>query len=337
MTTSARTASKRRGRRDPVQVVIAGLILLGVLASIVLVFSDTIQMLRVGVVVALWAAIIGAMAMTKYRRESVVDRAKTRDLQTVYELQLEREISARREFEMGVEARVRREVGADAEELADLRAELAALRTALERLFDGELPVERVALRADARREIDAARIAVDRRAPAPVLGNGAAAVQLAGPAAVYSVGPADVPVTAEVSLVAVDMAALDQAALDQADQDVLDAETVEDLPPADLPEPAPGSRRSRRRNGNGNGTNATATKPRPVASTPPGCRSRRSWRTCAPNRVPSPLSLRGVDASERYLTSLDRGLTHTPPAILVSIVRYPHCGTGTESREDSR
>lgn len=254
MTTSARTASKRRGRRDPVQVVIAGLILLGVLASIVLVFSDTIQMLRVGVVVALWAAIIGAMAMTKYRRESVVDRAKTRDLQTVYELQLEREISARREFEMGVEARVRREVGADAEELAALRAELAALRTALERLFDGELPVERVALRADARREIDAARIAVDRRAPAPVLGNGAAAVQLAGPAAVYSVGPADVPVTAEVSLVAVDMAALDQAALDQADQDVLDAETVEDLPPADLPEPAPGSRRSRRRNGNGNG-----------------------------------------------------------------------------------
>ena len=83
--------------------------------------------------------------------------------------------------------------------------------------------------------------------------------------------------------------------------------------------------------------TNATATKPRPVASTPPGCRSRRSWRTCAPNRVPSPLPLRGVDASERYLTSLDRGLTHTPPAILVSIVRYPHCGTGTESREDSR
>ena len=125
MTTTARTASTRRGRRDPVQAVIAGLILLGVLASIVLVFSDTVQMLRVGVMVALWAAIIGAIAMTKYRRESVVDRAKTRDLQTVYELQLEREISARREFEMGVEARVRREVGADAEELAALRAELA--------------------------------------------------------------------------------------------------------------------------------------------------------------------------------------------------------------------
>lgn len=252
MTTSARTA--RRGRRNPAQVVVAALILLGVLASALLVFSDTVEMLRVGIVVALWAAVIGAMAMTKYRRESVVDRAKTRDLQTVYELQLEREISARREFEAGVETRVRREVGAEAAELAALRAELAALRAGLERLFDGELPVERVAVRADTRREIDGhtldrqgidgvARIAVDRRTPTPVLGNGASAAQLAG--------PNDSPVTVP----AVEVPPTTVAAAPE----VLEAESVaaatgeEATPaPADLPDPEPGSRRSRRRNGNG-------------------------------------------------------------------------------------
>ena len=311
MTTSARTASTRRGRRDPVQAVIAGLILLGVLASIVLVFSDTVQMLRVGVMVALWAAIIGAIAMTKYRRESVVDRAKTRDLQTVYELQLEREISARREFEMGVEARVRREVGADAEELAALRAELAALRTALERLFDGELPVERVALRADARREIDAARIAVDRRTPTPVLGNGAAAAQLAGPDAPVHSGCRPSPrcrSTAEVS-------ARSRSTWQVARCSGLDRRSNRTCStpkrwrtclPAELPEPAPGSRRSRRRNGNGNAPNATATKRETGGEHTTGLSVAEIMANLRAESGAEPrCHCRGVDASERYLTSL--------------------------------
>jgi hypothetical protein len=75
-----------------------------------------------------------------------------RDLQTVYELQLEREITARREYELGVEARVREEVGADVSELAALRAELTVLRQSLQCLFDGDLPMHRPALRADATR-----------------------------------------------------------------------------------------------------------------------------------------------------------------------------------------
>ncbi|MCX5043229.1 hypothetical protein OG921_08610 [Aldersonia sp. NBC_00410] len=125
------------------------LILLGVIATGFLVFSDSVELLRLGLMAAVWAAVIAAFAMTRYRRESDLDKAKVDDLQTVYRLQLEREVSARREYELGVETRVRREVGIDAEELAGLRTELAALRRNLEILFDGELPAERLALRAE--------------------------------------------------------------------------------------------------------------------------------------------------------------------------------------------
>ncbi|MGX1808871.1 DUF6779 domain-containing protein [Nocardia sp. NPDC055321] len=143
------------------------LLLLGLVASVFLVFSDNVHMVRVGLVAALWAAAIGALAATRYRRESAVDKAKVGDLQKVYHLQLEREVAARREYELGVESRVRKEVGADAEEMAALRGELAVLRESLQRLFDGELPPERVALRADAVRVQELPSSGADSRAAA--------------------------------------------------------------------------------------------------------------------------------------------------------------------------
>lgn len=155
MVSPSRSTTPRR-RRDDAGKLFVGLILaLGLTASVFLVFSDNLQYVRIGLVAALWAAVLGALAATRYRKDAAVDNAKVRDLQTVYELQLEREINARREYEMGVEARVRAEVGADASEIAALRTELAQLRQHLQVLFDGALPDERPALQADAYR-IDA-------------------------------------------------------------------------------------------------------------------------------------------------------------------------------------
>ncbi|WP_232542361.1 DUF6779 domain-containing protein [Nocardia bovistercoris] len=146
-------SSTSRGRRDKAgKLFVGGLVLLGLVASVFLVFSNSLQFVRIGLVAALWAAAIGALAATKFRKEASVDKAKVRDLQTVYELQLEREVTARREYELGVEARVRHEVGADAAEMAALRAELTVLRQNLQRLFDGDLPMDRPALHADATR-----------------------------------------------------------------------------------------------------------------------------------------------------------------------------------------
>ncbi|MFI1914485.1 DUF6779 domain-containing protein [Nocardia sp. NPDC020380] len=150
MVSPARSSTSRRRREDAGKFFTGALLLLGLIASVFLVFSDNVHMIRVGLVAALWAAALGALAVTRYRREAAVDKAKVGDLQKVYQLQLEREVAARREYELGVEARLRQEVGADAAEMAALRAELTVLRENLQRLFDGELPFERPALRADA-------------------------------------------------------------------------------------------------------------------------------------------------------------------------------------------
>ncbi|WP_227998147.1 DUF6779 domain-containing protein [Nocardia australiensis] len=152
MVSPSRSSTSRRSRVDAGKIFVGVLILTGLVASFFLVFSDSLQFVRIGLVAALWAAVIGALAATRYRKEATIDKAKVRDLQTVYELQLEREITARREYELGVEARVRSEVGADASELAALRAELTVLRQSLQRLFDGDLPMDRPALHADATR-----------------------------------------------------------------------------------------------------------------------------------------------------------------------------------------
>ncbi|MEU1956917.1 DUF6779 domain-containing protein [Nocardia rhamnosiphila] len=143
MVSPSRSSTSARGREDVGKLFLGALVLLGLVASVFLVLSDSLQFIRVGLVVALWAAVLGAWAAGRYQ-------AKMRDLRRIYELELEREISARREHELGVESRVRAELGADATEMAALRAELTVLRRQLERLFDGDLPEERPALRASA-------------------------------------------------------------------------------------------------------------------------------------------------------------------------------------------
>lgn len=186
--------------------IIAALLALAVIASLFLIFSNSVQLLRVGLVVALWAATLGAIAMTKYRRESALDKAKVADLQTVYELQLEREISARREYELSVEGRVRREVTADAEELAGLRAELVALRRNLEALFEGGLLPEQTALKTDSTRVPELGGSSYGAYQPAPsglyVPGAGQSGPSQPAPNVGGLASPNDDPVTAETTVV---------------------------------------------------------------------------------------------------------------------------------------
>ncbi len=194
------------------------MILLGLIASVFLVFSNSLQFIRIGLIAALWAAAIGALAATKYRKDADVDKAKVRDLQTVYELQLEREITARREYELGVETRVREEVGADAAEMAALRAELTVLRQSLQRLFDGDLPMDRPALRADATRIQELTSGYGDPANDSSANANGWAGphqqhsrsavtpiFEPGHPAPPVFASPFDEPVTAETAVVSVD------------------------------------------------------------------------------------------------------------------------------------
>src|SRR5271163_1837980 len=144
MTDLSRGARVRRGGRRPGWVLLTALLVLAIGASSALVFTNRVELLKLAVILALWAAVVAAFVSVIYRRQSDVDQARARDLKLVYDLQLDREISARREYELTVESQLRRELASELraqadDEVSELRAELAALRTNLEILFDAEL------------------------------------------------------------------------------------------------------------------------------------------------------------------------------------------------------
>jgi hypothetical protein len=122
---------------------------LALVSTGVLVLTDSAKWLRLAVLAALWSALLGVFLAAKYRRQATDRDSEVADLQSVYELELEREIAARREHELQVEADARRRVEDERQsDLALLRAELLALRENLERLNNGEVLVERFALQA---------------------------------------------------------------------------------------------------------------------------------------------------------------------------------------------
>jgi hypothetical protein len=134
----------RRGGRGPGWGLLTALLVLAIAASSALVFTSRVELLKLAVILALWAAFVAAFVSVIYRRQSDVDRARARDLKLVYDLQLDREISARREYELTVESQLRRELASElraqaADEVAALREELATLRTNLQILFDTDL------------------------------------------------------------------------------------------------------------------------------------------------------------------------------------------------------
>jgi hypothetical protein len=148
MTVLSRGARARRGGRRPGWVLLTVLLVLAMGASAALVLTNRVELLRLAVILALWAAVSGAFVSVLYRRQSDADQSRVRDLKLVYDLQLDREISARREYELTVESQLRRELASElrahaADDVAALRAELAALRTSLEILFDTDLEHQR--------------------------------------------------------------------------------------------------------------------------------------------------------------------------------------------------
>ncbi|WP_354055973.1 DUF6779 domain-containing protein [Dietzia sp. 2505] len=113
-------------------IALGALLVLALIATVVMVFSDNPVWMRIGTLSALWAAFIGAFLVARYRRQAAAEAARVRDLHTVYELQLEREISARREHELVVEKDLRDSVRAETtDSIHALRHEIAALREQL--------------------------------------------------------------------------------------------------------------------------------------------------------------------------------------------------------------
>ncbi|HYS39279.1 MAG TPA: DUF6779 domain-containing protein, partial [Pseudonocardiaceae bacterium] len=128
-------------------------IVLAVASTLMLVLADNTTWLRMGVLAALWAALLAGLLAVKFRKQVGDRENEVADLQSVYELELEREVAARREYELEVEAEARKRIEETSKaDLAELRSELRGLRESLERLTGGEVLVERFALRAQSTR-----------------------------------------------------------------------------------------------------------------------------------------------------------------------------------------
>ncbi|MEV4645254.1 DUF6779 domain-containing protein [Saccharopolyspora sp. NPDC049357] len=130
-----------------------GALVLAAAATSLLVLSDDARMLRLGLIAALWAALLGAFAVARLRHRVLESEQAAADRQRIYELELEREIAARREYELEAQAEARRRASEESDgQIRALQAELAKLRTTLEQVIGGDVLFERVALRAESTR-----------------------------------------------------------------------------------------------------------------------------------------------------------------------------------------
>jgi hypothetical protein len=141
----ARSSSGGRGGLRTVALVAAVAIALASTAAVVL--SDDPETLRLAVVGALWAFVLAAFAAPR-RRESDAPAGEpgtALELRRTYEIELEKEVAARREYELQLEVYLRRELERGlAEDVAALREEVGRMRGDMIDRLDGELRMERI-------------------------------------------------------------------------------------------------------------------------------------------------------------------------------------------------
>ncbi|MGH3934285.1 MAG: DUF6779 domain-containing protein [Pseudonocardiaceae bacterium] len=119
-------------------------------AAVLAVGAQDARLLRLGLVAALWAALLAAFAAARMRREISSGAHRVDELRTVYQLELEREVAARHEHTLTVERELREQTAqAERSEIAALRTELAAVRMNLERLAGGQSLAERATVRVE--------------------------------------------------------------------------------------------------------------------------------------------------------------------------------------------
>lgn len=154
MTGPEKRQSRRGGGRSIGRLLMFGTLVLAVAAAASLALgTDDARLLRLGIVAALWAALLAAFATVRVRRRAEATAEQIDDLRARYQLELEREVTARKEHERTVEQEITERIEADrAGELEELRAELRGLRESLGALLGGEVLVQRVALRAESAR-----------------------------------------------------------------------------------------------------------------------------------------------------------------------------------------
>lgn len=174
-----RTSSRSGGRGGLRTLALAVAVVVALASTAAVVISDDPQILRLAVVGALWAFVLAAFAAPRRRGDDDGDRPGTEiELRKTYEIELEREVAARREYELQLEVYLRRELERGlAEDVAALRDEVGRMRGEMMDRLDGELRMERIettrlvggSLRA---LQDEARRLGIDVPVPAELTGG---------------------------------------------------------------------------------------------------------------------------------------------------------------------
>jgi len=137
---------------DRGQILLIVLVALAFIASLVMLFTDSDGALKLALLAALWAAILGAFLVFRYRRDAEATRAELDHREELHRAELAATASS-----TSTEVDTR-----DSEVLADIQRELSLLRAQLEDLAGREFGYEPAALRAEARRIMELENMTFD-------------------------------------------------------------------------------------------------------------------------------------------------------------------------------
>ncbi|MEZ2122742.1 DUF6779 domain-containing protein [Corynebacterium sp. CCM 9203] len=138
---------------DRWQIALVVLVLLAVIAVVVMLFTGSDIALKIGVVVALWAAVLGVFLVSRYRGQVLAERRDRKLADRMHEEELEREIAVHREQELILEQSFLESLDEYRDTtLAEIREQLDFMRAQLEALSGQTWSYEPAALQAEARR-----------------------------------------------------------------------------------------------------------------------------------------------------------------------------------------
>lgn len=154
-------------QQDKGQIGLAVMVVLAIIASIVMLVAGSTAALKIALLAALWAAVVGFFLVNRYRREAESSAEALALSEKLHQSELDRiaaEHAADRERSASA-VRSDADLAADKDVLAEIKKELASIRSQLEDLSGREFTYEPAALRAEARRimEVEARTYAADR------------------------------------------------------------------------------------------------------------------------------------------------------------------------------
>lgn len=160
---------------DKAQVGLAVMVVLAIIASIVMLLAGSTAALKIALLAALWAAVVGFFLVSRYRRQAEQSAEQLALREQLHQSELDRiaaeHAASKSSTELARTGATAELSAADKDVLADIKEELASIRAQLEELSGREFTYEPASLRAEARRimEVEARTMAADRALSAQV------------------------------------------------------------------------------------------------------------------------------------------------------------------------